>query len=199
MHYYIPFKSIDNEYPSLILHEISKNIDLSDLGNLNTTVFVQDAFPEITNRNIKPTDLMDFDNYLVVNKTLLDHLLEKDAKINYEAACFITKDNTYHEDYWIIKPTKTRNIISLEKSEYTIKVIDKDYPFPDRYRFTKITKSNDKVEDHIFVCSYLKVLCISQDTLEFIKRNKLKGLSFLEIENFDFWKTTDIHEDHINI
>jgi hypothetical protein len=73
MHYYAPFKSIDNEYPSLMLHKNSKNIDLSDLGNLNTTVFVQDTFPEMTNRNIKPTDLMDFDNYLVVNKTLLDY------------------------------------------------------------------------------------------------------------------------------
>jgi hypothetical protein len=199
MHYYVPFKNISKESPSLTLHKNSKNIDLSNLGNLNTTVFVQDAFPEITNRNIKPTDLMDFDNYLVVNKTLLDHLLEKDAKINYEVACFITKNDTCHEDYWIIKPTKTRNIISLEKSEYTVKVIDKDHPFLDRYKFTKIKKSNDKIEDHVFICAYLKVLCISQDTLEFIQRNKLEGLSFLEIENFDFWKTTDIHEDHIII
>jgi hypothetical protein len=182
-----------------MLHKNSRNIDLDDIGNLNTTVFIQDAFPEIKNRHIEPTDLMDHVNHLVINKILLDYFTQKEANIGYEPACFITKDDTYYEDYWIIEPKTEREIISLEKSEFTVDIIDKNYPFLNDYYFTKIIKSDIKIQDPIFTCKYLNVICINQETLEFIQKNKLKGLSFLEIEKYETWKTVEKHEDHIII
>jgi hypothetical protein len=199
MKYYIPFKEIKKSTPMLSLSKSSKNIKIKDIGKLNSTVFVEDSYKEL-NKSLSPSPIMTLNVALVVNEKIKNFITEIDATINIEQACYIKSDNEYIEDYWVITPSINKSVIDLEKSVFDVTVIDEDMPSLNMYDFEKIVVNKEiRLNTIFFREPYLRDLVITEEFLNFLRENKLTGLSFMDIENYEDWKTVEHHEDHIII
>jgi hypothetical protein len=198
MNYFIPVRDKTRNFPILSAHDLSEDYELNNIDNKTTTFFFEEASPSPKGLVKDNFDTMVLHNHLICNDLLKEYLLRSSPKLPYERAIFIDKNGTYHEDYWIFRPTSKISNISLENSEYKEVIIDKDEPDLNLYKFRKIvTDPNIHIEDSIYFEKYLTSLAINEDTLSFIIENQLKGLSFLKVEDYSLGKTTRFTPDQI--
>ena len=200
MNAYVPFKDIKEKYPTLTLHKLSKNINVNDIGNLGTTIFFEDGFKDDYKQKILPSELMHCTTALVVNEIFYNFLIKIGANIGAERACYIDAHGEYHEDFWVVKPNIKDSIISLKNSIYTERKPTESFLKIINYKFKKIALDPSKdLKSPIYWDPYIKTLIITEEVLNFIKNNKLKGLSFIEVEKYDLIKTIYESKDHIII
>jgi hypothetical protein len=200
MKYYVPFKDIKTIYPTLKLHRLSKSIDKYDIENLGSTIYFEDAFKDRYNEKKLPSDMMFNTTGLVVNDLFYDFLIRSNIAINSEKACFIDKENIYHEGYWLVEPKNENSVISLDNSIYEESEFDEDFPNIKTYEFSKIILNTEKkIHDSFFWDPLIENIIIDDEILNLIKDHKLRGLSFLELEKYDIIKTINKNKDHIII
>jgi hypothetical protein len=144
MKYYAPFKDIKTIYPTLKPHRLSKSIDKYDIENLGSTIYFEDGFKDRYNEKKLPSDMMFNKTGLVVNDLFYDFLTRSKIAINSEKACFIDKENIYHEGYWLVEPKNENSVISLENSIYEESEFDEDFPNIKTYEFSKIVLNTEK-------------------------------------------------------
>jgi hypothetical protein len=199
LRYYIPFRERKKTTPVITLNKNSKNINISDIGSLNTTIFIEGAYKD-RQGELSPRPLMTLDYALIIDKKTREFIEKKKYEYNIEQACYIKNKDKYFEDYWIITPTIRESVVDLEKSIYHKDIIIEGIPPLDMYDFEEIVIREDKdVNAGIFKDPYLSEIVISEEFFNFIFDNRLTGLSFLEIRNYEEWKTTEPHKDHIII
>lgn len=198
MNYYIPFRTLDKKFPSITLHKNSENFDTEDTGKTSNDVFFEDAYKKTKDKFSTPPGAMIFDNSLIVIQEAKDFFKNN---VSIQPATFIDNDNKYHENYWLIKPSTYYSAISLDKSDYEITfILDSNEPLFNTYEFGKIvTFKETNNSPSIFIDTYLKLLVIDESILEEFKKQKISGLSFLNIEAFKFSKMFQENNDIINI
>jgi hypothetical protein len=197
--FYIPFRELKSSNPKIKLSKRSENIKLKDIGSLNTIIFIEDSYKK-DNKSLDPSPIMKLDTALVVNEKIKNFIKERDPTINYEQACYIKSEDEFIGDYWIIRPNTKQSIIDLEESKFDLDVIDEEMPSLNMYYFDKIIVKKDiELKTILFTEPYLRRLVITEEFLRFLQKNRLNGLSFLEIEKYETWKTVEKHEDHIII
>jgi hypothetical protein len=199
MKFYIPFRELNPKNPRIKLNKRSKNVKLKNIGSLNTTIFIEDSYKE-SNKSLNPSPIMNLDTALVVNEKIKNFIKERDPTINYEQACYIKSEDEFIDDYWIIRPNTKQSIIDLEESKFDLDVIDEEMPSLNMYYFDEIIVKKDiELKTIFFTEPHLRRLVITEEFLIFLQKNNLNGLSFLEIEKYETWKTVEKHEDHIII
>jgi hypothetical protein len=198
MNYFIPVRDKTRNFPVLSVHNLSEDYELNDIGKKATTLFFEEAFPSPKGRVKDNFDIMILHNHLICKDLPKEYILRNNQNLPFEKAACIDKNGTYHEDYWIFRPTSKISNISLENSEYKAVIIDEDEPDLNLYKFAKIvTDSKTHIEDSIYFEKYLTSLAINENTLSFIIENQLKGLSFLKVEDYSLGKTTRFTPDQI--
>jgi hypothetical protein len=197
--FYIPFRDLKSSNPKIKLSKKSENIKLRDIGSLNTIIFIEGSYKK-DNNSLDPSPIMNLDTALVVNEKIKNFIIDRDSAINYEQACYIKSEVEFIDDYWIIRPNTKQSIIDLEKSKFDLDVIDEEMPSLNMYYFDEIIVKKDiDLKTILFTEPYLRRLVITEEFLNFLQKNNLNGLSFLEIEKYETWKTVEKHEDHIII
>jgi hypothetical protein len=200
VNYYAPFREPNNKYPVIKLHKNSKNINKNNIGKLGSTIYFEDGFKDRYNEKKLPSEIMFNKTGLVVNDLFYDFLTRSKIATNSEKACFIDKENIYHEGYWLVEPKNENSVISLENSIYEESEFDEDFPNIKTYEFSKIVLNTEKkIHDSFFWDPLIENIIIDDKILNFIKNHKLRGLSFLELEKYDIIKTTNKNKDHIII
>jgi len=202
MKYYVPFRTLKNKSPSITLHRNSENFVINEVGDTDNPVFIEEAYKKSNNNSSSPPDLMIFDNCLFSNSTLKNYLCSKKYNIKYQESIFIDNSKKYHEDYWAIVPTDIIDIIDTKSSimELTFE-LDSNNPLYNDYLFESIIVDIKKTKgiQPIFIEPYTKEIVIEESILEFIKENKLTGLSFIDITKFQPHKMFKKNNDIINI
>ena len=198
MKYYVPVRTLRSDIPSITLHRNSENFDTEDTGKTSNDVFFEDAYKKTKDKFSTPPGAMIFDNSLIVIQEAKDFFKNN---VSIQPATFIDNDNKYHENYWLIKPSTYYSAINLDKSDHEITfILDSNEPLFNTYEFEKIvTFKETKNLPSIFIDTYLKLLVIDESVLEEFKKQKISGLSFLNIEAFKFSKMFQENDDIINI
>ncbi len=60
-----------------------------------------------------PPDLMPDNEVIVCSEIFFEFLKENTNDIKFQEAVFIGNNNKYHEEYWVIFPTRTIEIIDM--------------------------------------------------------------------------------------
>ncbi|MBT3146680.1 imm11 family protein [Neptunomonas phycophila] len=198
MKYYVPFRTLRSDIPSITLHRNSENFDTEDTRNTSNDVFFEEAYKKTRDKFSAPPEAMIFDNSLIVIQEVKEIFKNN---VSIQPATFIDNDNKYHEKYWLIKPSTYYSAINLEKSDYEITfILDSNEPLFNTYEFEKIVTFKEKKNSPaIFIDTYLKLLVIDESILEEFKKQKISGLSFLNIEAFKFSKMFQENDDIISI
>ena len=202
MKYYVPFRTPRSDIPSITLHKNSENFEISEVGDKNNPIFIEEAYKKSNNNFSSPPDLMIFDNFIFSNSKLKDHLCSKKYNIKYQESIFIDNSKKYHEDYWAIVPTDIIDIIDTKSSSIELTFeLDSNNPLYNDYLFESIIVDKKKTKgiQPIFIEPYTKEIVIEESILEFIKENKLTGLSFIDITKFQPHKMFKKNNDIINI
>jgi hypothetical protein len=200
--FYIPFRSLEKEIPSITLHRNSENFEINEVGDTLNPIFIEEAYKKSNNNFSSPPDLMIFDNCIFSNSKLKDHLCSKKYNIKYQESIFIDNSKKYHEDYWAIVPTDIIDIIDTKSSSIELTFeLDSNNPLYNDYLFESIIVDKKKTKgiQPIFIEPYTKEIVIEESILEFIKENKLTGLSFIDITRFQPYKMFKKNNDIINI
>jgi hypothetical protein len=90
LRYYIPFRERKKTTPAITLNKNSKNINISDIGSLNTTIFIEGAYKD-RQGELSPTLLMTLDYALIIDKKTREFIEKKKYEYNIEQAFYIKK------------------------------------------------------------------------------------------------------------
>jgi hypothetical protein len=198
MNYYIPFKALSTKNPRITLNKKSKFFDTDDIEESNTSVYFDLQRNEKHNDNRILPDALIYHDTIIGNDIIKNILTSFSNEIKFKRCVLIDEQNHFHEDFWILKPSKKDTAIDLNKSVYKIKnEIDKTNPLFDKYRFDEIKTKT--IQRDIFIDTYIKEIVISTHILEMLKEKKVIGLSFLDVENFSDEKLFQPNSDIIEI
>jgi len=161
------------------MNEISANLKIH---------FFEDPYNKGNKKFDMPPDLMTDNEVIVCSEIFFEFLKENTNDIKFQEAVFIDNNNKYHEEYWVIFPTKTIEVIDMDHSLFTIEHRSRNNnPYRNTYNFEKIVlnrNSNNHISNIIFYEPFIKEIVLNRKAIEFITENKLKGFSFLEIQDY---------------
>jgi len=120
MKYYVPFRTLRSDIPSITLHKNSENFDTDDTGVTSNEIFFEEAYKRSANNFTNPPDLMIFDDAIFAKDLVKNFVELNDKTVSFQPATFIDNQGKYHEEYWIIKPTIYTSVIDLNDSKYEL-------------------------------------------------------------------------------